>query len=514
MKLRVRLLWVTTTMVVIVASTLTTLSLNSITASSLETATASSEGAAREIQSFLLRRLSAATAGADSGVRDQQVVADTDLTAVLEQSMAQSRSVVEINVGNRAGTVLASSNPRRLGAPMAKPEELRILRDAGPWQRLRAILSGREDYETRVTLGVAGETKALFTVQVLFSPILLRDATLPRLQWLMLASAMALALAVGLAWFTANLALRPLARISYLIDDIASGRSPESAAQRRGGSPELAVIESKLGLLGEQYRGARADASQLRTDLDDAMEKLDAGSRVQLEAQVAVARRLTAINSLTRGVAHEIKNPLNSIVLRLELLRERVAEESPGAEGEFSILAEEVARLDRVVKTFLDFNRPVELELVDVDVAEDIGRMLELLAPETAAKHITVTLEKPAEPVRVRADAGLLRQALLNIAVNGMEAMEGGGCLEVRVARVGDQCKIRIADTGKGLPPEQRERIFQLYFTTKPGGTGIGLAMAFRAVQLHGGTIEVQSELGTGTVFEVTLPVAGKERWG
>ena len=119
---------------------------------------------------------------------------------------------------------------------MAKPEELRILRDAGPWQRLRAILSGREDYETRVTLGVAGETKALFTVQVLFSPILLRDATLPRLQWLMLASAMALALAVGLAWFTANLALRPLARISYLIDDIASGRSPESAAQRRGGS--------------------------------------------------------------------------------------------------------------------------------------------------------------------------------------------------------------------------------------------------------------------------------------
>ena len=511
MTLRVRLLWVTSSMVVIVASTLTGLSLNSITAASIETATASSEGAAREIQSFLLRRLAGRTPNAEPATWDRMVADDADLTAVLEQSMAQSRSVVEINVANGTGRVLASSNPRRRGSPMKNPAQLHSLRDAGPWPGLAAILASREDYETRATIGVAGEKMPVFTVQILVSPILLRDATLPRLRGLMLASTLALALAICLAYVSANLALRPLARISHLIDDVSSGKAPESL-WRHHGSPELALIESKLSLLGEQYRDARADAGQLRSDLEGALEKLDAGSRGQVEDQIALARRLTAINSLTRGVAHEIKNPLNSITLRLEMLRARIMGESPDAEAEFSVLSEEVMRLDRVVRTFLDFNRPLELDLVEVDVAADVGRMLELLEPEIRMKRIALSFESPQQAVVVRVDGGLLRQALLNIAINGIEAMEEGGRLNVRVARAGNTCSIRIADTGSGIPPEQMERIFQLYFTTKPQGTGIGLAMAFRAVHLHGGRIEVESEPGRGTAFEVTLPLAGTDR--
>ena len=111
-------------------------------------------------------------------------------------------------------------------------------------------------------------------------------------------------------------------------------------------------------------------------------------------------------------------------------------------------------------------------------------------------------------------DAGrdLLRQALLNIAVNAIEAMDQGGTITVRFERNENTCSIVIADTGPGIPPDQREKVFQLYYTTKTQGTGIGLAMAFRAAQLHGGTIEVKSEMGKGTEFRVVLPLAGLVR--
>jgi signal transduction histidine kinase len=109
----------------------------------------------------------------------------------------------------------------------------------------------------------------------------------------------------------------------------------------------------------------------------------------------------------------------------------------------------------------------------------------------------------------VKADADLLRQALVNITVNAIEAMERGGQLRIYVEKNSDFAVICVQDTGPGIPPAQRDKIFQLYYTTKPRGSGIGLAMTFRAVQLHGGTIEVEGEPGKGTTFRVTLPLAG-----
>ena len=173
---------------------------------------------------------------------------------------------------------------------------------------------------------------------------------------------------------------------------------------------------------------------------------------------------------------------------------------------------EEVTRLDRVVRTFLDFNRPVELVPVDIDVAELSGEILQLLEPEAEKKGIQVSLERPRDAVVVQADSDLLRQALLNVAVNAIEAMERGGTLRFCVEKSGETCSIRIRDTGPGIPRDQRDKIFQLYYSTKPRGTGIGLAMTFRAVQLHGGTIEVEDENGKGTTFRVTLPLAGVNR--
>jgi signal transduction histidine kinase len=520
MTLRARLLLLTLSMVAVVVLILVALNVNSLVATWLDVALERSENAGRQVQSFMLRRIEARAAespGPPGPLADTKrlwsriVAEDADLSALLEQTMAQSRSIVEIDVAGEDGMILASSSPVRRGTAMTAKQDLRRLREASPVGRVTAILSSHDDYETRVPLGVVGQKTPVFTIQILVSPVLLRAATLPQLSNVGIASGVALALAFFLAYWSASLALRPLARISHLIDGIVSGKMPAPSVEPRE-DRELAAIESKLSLLGERFRDAREDATQLRTNLEGALEKLDAGTRRHIEGQIALARRLTAINSLTGRVAHEIKNPLNSIALRLEMLRSQAAGEESGTESEIAILSEEVTRLDRVVRTFLDFNRPVEMALQNVDVAEVVAEIAHLLEPEAERAGIRIRYARPSAAVVVSGDSGLLRQAVMNVAVNAIEAMAGGGSLTFDIASSPATCTLAIADTGPGIPLESREKIFQLYYTTKPHGSGIGLAMTFRAVQLHGGTIEIASEAGHGTMFRLTLPLTGMDR--
>jgi signal transduction histidine kinase len=507
-------------MVAVVVLTLVALNVNGLAATWLDVALERSENAGRQVQSFMLRRIEARAAesrGTPGMLADTKrvwsriVAEDADLSALLEQTMAQSRSIVEIDVAGEDGMILASSSPVRRATAMIAKQDLRRLREASPVGRITAILSSREDYETRVPLGVAGQKTPVFTIQILVSPVLLRAAALPELRNAGIVSGVALALAIFLAYWSASLALRPLARISHLIDGIVSGKMPAPSPEPRE-DRELAAIESKLSLLGERFRDAREDASQLRTNLEGALEKLDAGTRRHIEGQITLARRLTAINSLTGGVAHEIKNPLNSIALRLEMLRSQVAAGETGIEFEIAVLSEEVTRLDRVVRTFLDFNRPLEMALRDVDLAEVVAEIVRMLEPEAERAGIRMRYARPSTAVVVNGDSDLLRQAVVNVAINAIEAMAGGGSLTFEIAPSLETCTLAITDTGPGIPPESREKIFQLYYTTKPHGNGIGLAMTFRAVQLHGGTIEIESEAGRGTTFRLTLPLRGMDR--
>jgi hypothetical protein len=233
----------------------------------------------------------------------------------------------------------------------------------------------------------------------------------------------------------------------------------------------------------------------------------DVEGRQLLESQLNLSQRLSAINRLTGGVAHEIKNPLNSIALRLELLKSRFLPEAPQAKPEIDIIAQEITRLDRVVRTFLDFTRPLELQLREVDLAGLAQDVLAFMRPETERAGIEVGYSARVAPVRVRGDNDLLKQALMNIVRNAMEAMPRGGRMTVVVAHTGRDALVAVTDTGPGIAPDNRERIFQLYYSTKQDGSGIGLAMAYRAVQLHGGSIEVDSEPGQGATFRLRLPL-------
>lgn len=226
--------------------------------------------------------------------------------------------------------------------------------------------------------------------------------------------------------------------------------------------------------------------------------------------QLKTADRLSAISRLTGGVAHEVKNPLNAMLMHVELAKMKLSHGDYDIQPQMEVISSEILRLDRVVKTFLDFTRPVALNLIEAPLATFISDIADLARPQAEAAGIELVVQQKIEPVSVTVDADLLKQALLNIVVNAIEAMPQGGELRIESGVKGDQAEIRISDTGAGIPPEVRDNIYNLYFTTKPQGSGIGLAMTFRIVQLHDGRINFSSEPGKGTSFTVELPLAAE----
>ena len=234
----------------------------------------------------------------------------------------------------------------------------------------------------------------------------------------------------------------------------------------------------------------------------------DPEAQRKINRELRTADRLSAISRITSGVAHEVKNPLNAILLHVEVARSKLSRGDTDVAEQMEIISREILRLDRVVRTFLDFTRPFELQLDNVPMQELVREIVDLARPQTAAANIRVSVRQEAEGVEVRVDRDLLKQAVLNVVVNAMQAMPEGGELRFEASANKDTAELRISDTGAGIPPELRDKIFRLYFSTKKEGSGIGLAMAFRIVQIHDGTIDFTSEPGKGTTFLIRLPIA------
>jgi signal transduction histidine kinase len=226
-----------------------------------------------------------------------------------------------------------------------------------------------------------------------------------------------------------------------------------------------------------------------------------------LETQLEYAEKLAALNSLTSGIAHEIKNPLNAVVIHLELLRAKVTADS-GAEKNLNIITQEIKRLERVVRNFLSFNKPLQVNLQETEIYPMIQEVVNLAFTEAARHNVQVLLENRNDLPRVRLDRDLIKQCLLNIVLNGCQAMPQGGDLRIGWGVQNSFLEIRVKDGGVGIPPEHRAKLFKLYFTTKENGNGIGLATVFKIVQLHNGEVLVDTELGKGSTFTVRLPVS------
>jgi signal transduction histidine kinase len=235
------------------------------------------------------------------------------------------------------------------------------------------------------------------------------------------------------------------------------------------------------------------------------------------------SRKLAALGRLMAGVAHEVKNPLNAMTIHLELLKQKlsaipqpiVVPDGRGGTREVDpakhvvVIADAIRRLDHVVVGFLKFARPEELRLQPVQLASIISEVVSMSAPEAEQRGVTVRAECSASLPEINADPGMLQQAVLNLALNACQAMPNGGTLRLACRTASHRrVEIDVEDTGVGIAPENLGRIFDLYFTTKDTGTGIGLSMVYRIVQLHDGEVEVESTPGHGTRFRLVFPQA------
>jgi signal transduction histidine kinase len=518
MSLRVRLILSIALVVMLATVALSILHLdtlaNSISKDALDRANLAGQQAKSFIDNFINQNSSKFEAPVDPqgviAVWNNLITSDPEVSSRLLEIMAPSPAILEINVAGQTREVLASSNPSRLSGPLPELPMFTGWRDSGLKRRMVELFVHRPDYQVQVPLGQIATADTvphtIFTIQVVTSSVLLRAALLPDVEWLAAVSGGAVLASLLLTAFAANWILQPLRRIERTIDRMVQGNygtqeNPVAMAK------EFAVVQSKLSILGEQYRGAQEAASEKQHSLDQRLERM--------ASQFDVAARLAAISRISGGVAHEIKNPLNAISLRLDLLRERLGAPEEELRPEIDILSNEVRRLDRVVKTFLDFTRPVEVKFEEVDLAALAHEVADLMTPQARSSHIAVAFESESQPANIRGDADMLKQAVLNLVTNALDAMTNAhksqatadaGELRLRVSNSGDSVKLEVADNGPGIPANVRDKVFQLYFTTKQRGSGIGLAMTYRAVQLHNGTIDFTSEDGCGTTFSLQFP--------
>ncbi|HKF39848.1 MAG TPA: ATP-binding protein [Candidatus Acidoferrum sp.] len=269
----------------------------------------------------------------------------------------------------------------------------------------------------------------------------------------------------------------------------------ETDLQTQEGSKRVGVTVQVI-----QGAGERMGALVTLRDLD---------SLENINTQLQVSERLAAVGRITAGVAHEVKNPLNSMRLWLENLKESLPPDTePEAQQAMKVLDAEIDRLDAVVKRFLDFARPMDVRLEATQLADLLREVLEVAGPQLERSKVQVAQLLPIDVPEVFVDRALLKQAVLNLVLNAVDAMPNGGQLQLTLSRRGENAEITVGDTGKGIPMEHRQKVFQLFFTTRPGGSGIGLASTFRIVQLHNGSIDFTSEIGRGTTFRIELPLA------
>jgi signal transduction histidine kinase len=237
--------------------------------------------------------------------------------------------------------------------------------------------------------------------------------------------------------------------------------------------------------------------------------------------------QLEELSRLTGELAHEIKNPLSTIKVNLKLISEELEEFKAAAGGKNSltgddqrvgrllrkmtVIQKEADRLEQILNGFLRYVGKTELQPAIVDINELVGDMIDFYSPQAYAHSITIRQGLYNEALRCNADAGMLKQVILNLFINAQQAMTGGGELMIRTAKEKQNAVIQISDTGSGIAAEKLAHIFEPYHSFKPNGSGLGLATAKKIIDVHHGDISVDSTVGTGTLFTIKLPLLAKD---
>ena len=399
------------------------------------------------------------------------------------EAVLLSRDVIDASIVDLSGTVIASSDPEQVGKTVQSRMPLNNVIAQNGIGQLRAVYGTEQSLEWSQPIAL-GE-QPFGEIRIGLSTLLVRAALNESLAPALILAGVALLIAVGTAMLLAQVVLRP-----------------------------MHVIRSSLSRLGRGDLGATLDLRNEEEfrELGDVFDQVSAQLRAASPdgikpAQLAeLSRRITMVGRLTAGVAHEMKNPLNAMTIHLELLKQKLASGRPASEH-VEVIGQEIRRLDERIQGFLKFVRPEETSFGPVALAPLIASVVHAVEPE--ARHAGVTIDRACSDLTLRAegDAAQLRDVFLNLAQNAIQAMPRGGRLTIACAAAANRrVRVRVEDTGAGIAPENLPRIFDLYYTTKERGTGVGLSMVYRTIQVHNGEIDVESTVGVGTTFTVTLP--------
>lgn len=272
---------------------------------------------------------------------------------------------------------------------------------------------------------------------------------------------------------------------------------------------ELSLRITFLAVVGFlTYRLAEANRVQARK-YQIAAQQLASANQSLREAEAAVSRseRLAALGQLSAGLAHELRNPLGTIRASAEMLRKNIASQNDVASELAGFISTEVDRTNSLISRFLEFARPLELRLQESDLTEVIDRAIEQLQRNTSGSRVFVYKNYSPDIPPFPLDAELMERVIYNLLLNAAEASPPDGAVTVKTRLVDDTVEISVIDRGSGIDPKQLENIFNPFFTTKPDGVGLGLAIVSKIIDQHGGKMAVESELGKGSVFRIFLPI-------
>jgi two-component system NtrC family sensor kinase len=317
-----------------------------------------------------------------------------------------------------------------------------------------------------------------------------------------------LAAAVGL--FVRTAVIRPLGEIARATERVAHGDLGQPIPVPR--SDEIGRLASSFNVMTASLRQARADLEHLNANLERQVEERSAALK-NAQAQLIQSEKMSSLGKLAASVAHEINNPLAGILTYAKLLI-RMHEEGELSEQareravrNLRLVERETDRCTAIVRNLLDFARQRTPSLKGIDVSLVLDEALSLLGHRLQMQNVELVKDLVPMPL-VMADFGQLRQSFVNIALNACEAMNAGGALTVTARPAGAMVEVRMTDTGPGIAPEHLSRILDPFFTTKEKGTGLGLSVVWGIIDRHGGTLEVESQVGQGTTVVVRLPVS------
>jgi signal transduction histidine kinase len=451
------------------------------------------------------------------------ITADGGLRAIL-QSSAFAPNVTYAAICNLDDVAVAAWDPSREGKRLAPVGELESLtRTRGLKQLIGVYSAGARTLEVRqpILLGV----EKFGTIRVGVSTDLIRGELTGELRLVGAASLVALLIAVVVSASFARLILRPIHVIRSGLTRL--GRGEFGVRLDLPQQDEFGELGSFFNTVSERLSADRSQLAGQPAGVPTAAERAEDEA-----ALLNYSRKLVALGRLTAGVAHEVKNPLNAMTIHLELLKQKLLavggagrRRQAGADGAHAaapsgappdvapalehvrIIGGEIQRLDQVMQGLLKFTRPEDLKLQALSLTSLVDEVVRVIRPECEAAKVDVVVEGLGRALLIMGDSTMLRQALLNLALNARQAMPNGGTLRISaVASKAGRVEILVEDTGVGIKPEHLGRIFDLYFTTREKGSGIGLSMVYRTVQLHDGDIEVQSTEGRGTTFRISLP--------